>query len=125
MDSPFGHIVHFVIPAVLNIGHIAAVIALCLTLFFTIRGRWLPAGRERDRATWYRRRATEAALFLSSVAILSDAMIVGSVGWSGGNGIVFLPLAAPIIVLACVTMAVLFRQFGRSLGIPDWTSRAR
>lgn len=125
LDSPFGHIVTFVIPAVLNLGHIAAVVALCLTLFFTVRGRQLPAGRERDRATWYRRRATEAALFLSGVAILLDAMIVGSVGWSGGSNIVFLPLAVPIVVLVCVTIIVLFRQFGRSLGVPDWISRAQ
>ena len=70
LDTPFGHIVAVVVPLVINLGHVAAIVALCLTLLLTIQGRWLRPGRARDRVTWYRRRMTEAALVLTGVAVL-------------------------------------------------------
>lgn len=123
LDTPFGHVVTVVFPAVINLGHIAAMLALCLTLVLTARGRGLPVGQERDRVTWYRRRTTEVALILSGVALLFDAMMVGSLGIAVATAVVFLPLVVPVIVLAGVTIIALLRQFGPSLGIPDWTSR--
>ena len=123
LDTPFGHIVAVVVPLVINLGHVAAIVALCLTLLLTLQGRWLPPGRERDRVTWYRRRMTEAALVLTGVAVLLDIMVISSVGWGGGEKLFLLPLVVPIILLACITVVVLLRQFGPSLGIPDWSSR--
>lgn len=125
LDTPFGHVVTVVVPVVINLGHVAAILALCFTLVLTARGHGLPAGRERDRVTWRRRQTTEVALILSGVVILLDAMIVGSIGIVDADHVVFLPLAAPIVVLAGVTVVALIRQFGPSLGIPDWTSRPR
>jgi len=123
LDTSFGHIVTFVVPAVINLGHVAAILALCLTLVLTAHGNGLPVSRERERVTWRRRCATEVALILSGVAMLLDAMLVGSLGIADAANVVFLPLAPPIIVLAGVTVIALLRQFGPSLGIPDWTSR--
>jgi len=123
LGTPFGHIVAVVVPLVINLGHVAAIVALCLTLLLTIQGRWLRPGRARDRVTWYRRRMTEAALVLAGVAVLLDIMVIGSVGWGGGEKLFLLPLVVPIILLACITVVVLLRQFGPSLGIPDWSSR--
>jgi len=123
LDTPFGHVVAIVVPAVIMLGHVAAILALCLTLTLTARGHGLPTGRERDRVTWYRRRTTEVALILSGVAILLDALLVGSIGIADADRVVFLPLAVPIIALVGVTVIALLRQFGPSLGIPDWTSR--
>jgi len=123
MDTPFSHIAAVVVPAVINLGHVAALVALCLTLVLTACGRGLPVGRERERVTWYRRRTTELALILSGVALLLDTMLVGSIGIVDADRVVFLPLAPPLIVLVGVTIIALSRQFGLSLGIPDWTSR--
>ncbi len=123
LDAPFGHVVAAVVPVVITLGHVAAILALCLTLVLTARGRCLPVGRERDRVTWYRRRMTEVALILSGVTILLDAMLVGSLGIVDADRVVFLPLVAPIIALVGATVIALLRQFGPSLGIPDWTSR--